>query len=311
MREVRYNDVELDEAYLDGLNACFGGWGDQTHFTWVFERSSGSHPPDRMAIIDDGEFLAGSGISYRVVRLPNGASMHVGIMTGSWTLPAARGRGVFTTIIEESRQRATDHGCALLLAFVTHDNPSRRALERAGSAMFPTWYVFGAPDGLEPTPPAVSVVHDLDDQREARDAALRRFVRFAYPTAEAFQGQFVHRPSPVEVRRYPSGVAIVDRAGDTDRVLSHRSAVSRAALLEEIASDAAGHGRKLFQLTTCEGVPRYLDGKPGFLTALVAGDAELRTALDSDTPVTSSAALADPMSPSYLGPWFIEAGDRM
>ena len=311
MREVRYNDVELDEAYLDGLNACFGNWGDRTQFSWVFERSSGSHPPDRMAIIDDGEFLAGSGISYRLVRLPNGASMHVGIMTGSWTLPAARGRGVFTTIVEESRRRAAEHGCAVLLAFVTHDNPSRRALERAGSAMFPTWYVFGAPAGLEPVPEAATVVVDVDEHREARDAALRRFVRFSYPTAEAFAGQFLHRPAPVEVRQYPSGFAIVEPTSDNDGVLSHWSEVSRAALLEEIASDAAGHGRKLFQLTTCEGVPRYLAGKPGFLTALVASEPDLRAALDSDTPVTSSAGLADPLNPNYLGPWFIEAGDRM
>lgn len=311
MKEVRYNEPALDQAYLDGLNACFGSWGDRDQFAWVFERSSGSHPPDRMAIIDDGEFLAGSGISYRLVNIPNGASMPVGIMTGSWTLPSARGRGIFTTIIEESRKRAEELGCGLLLAFVTHDNPSRRALERAGSALFPTWYAFGAAEGIEPASGASEEEPPVDEYGAAREAALGRFVRFHYPTAEAFSGQFLHRPAPVEVRRYPSGVAILERSGDTDRVLSHRSEVSRAALLEEIASDAAGHGRRLFQLTTCEGVPRYLDGKPGFLTALVASEPNLRAALDTDSPVPSSAALADPLRPHYLGPWFIEAGDRM
>ena len=311
MREVRYNDAALDQAYLDGLNACFGGWGDRDQFAWVFERSSGSHPPDRMAIIDDGEFLAGSGISYRLVGLPNGASMPVGIMTGSWTLPSARGRGIFTTIIEESRQRSEELGCGLLLAFVTHDNPSRRALERAGSALIPTWYVFGAPEGMAPAAATSEEAPPGDEYGVAREAALSRFVRFHYPTPEAFGGQFLQRPTPVEVRRYPSGIAIVERAADTDRVLSHRSEVSRAALLEEIAADAAGHGRRLFQLTTCEGVPRYLEGKPGFLTALVASEPDLRAALDIDSPVPSSAALADPLRPHYLGPWFIEAGDRM
>ena len=311
MREVRYNDTALDQAYLDGLNACFGSWGDLDQFAWVFERSSGSHPPDRMAIIDDGEFLAGSAISYRLVRLPNGASMAVGIMTGSWTLPIARGRGIFTTIIEESRQRAEELGCGLLLAFVTHDNPSRRALERAGSALFPTWYVFGAPEGITPASAAFEEAPSVDEYGVAREAALGRFVRFHYPTLEAFEGQFLQRPMPVEVRRYPSGVALVERGADSDRVLSHRSEVSRAALLEEIASNAAGHGRRLFQLTTCEGVPRYLAGKPGFLTALVASEPDLRAALDTDSPVPSSGALADPLLPHHLGPWFIEGGDRM
>ena len=67
----------------------------------------------------------------------------------------------------------------------------------------------------------------------------------------------------------------------------------------------------MFQLSTCEGVPRYLEGKPGFLTALIASEPNLRAAVGADTAVPSSAALADPMSPHYLGPWFIEAGDRM
>jgi GNAT superfamily N-acetyltransferase len=311
MREVRYNDLELDQAYLAGLNACFGSWGDQTQFAWVFERSSGSHPPDRMAIVDDGEFLAGSGISYRLVCLPNGASMHVGIMTGSWTLPAARGRGIFTTIVDESRQRASDHGCGVLLAFVTHDNPSRRALERAGSAMVPTWYMFGAPEGIEPASEAAEVTSGTDETGEERDAALDRFVRFHYPTTEAYRGQFLQRPAPVEARRYSSGIAIVELSGGTDRVLSYRSTASRAELLEEIAADAVLRGRRLFLLSTCEGVPRYLEGKQGFLTALVASEADLRAALGLDTAVPSSSALADPLSPYYLGPWFIEAGDRM
>jgi GNAT superfamily N-acetyltransferase len=138
------NPAAFAETYLKNLNTAFGSWGNTELYEWVFQRECGSFAPEQLILRDESnEVLAGSGVSYRRLILPNGNAMDVGIMTGSWTLPAARGRGCFTRIIEESRLLCADRGCGLLLAFVTQDNPSRRALERAGSALFPSRYVFG------------------------------------------------------------------------------------------------------------------------------------------------------------------------
>jgi GNAT superfamily N-acetyltransferase len=312
MHEVTLNDESSATTYLDGLNRCFPGWGDRQRFDWVFSRSCGSHPPDRFLVTDEvGEVLAGTGTSYRKLALASAAVVDVGIMTGSWTLPAARGRGIFATLIEESRRRCQELGCALLLAYVTHDNPSRRALERAGSAMFPTWYLHGAPADLAPVAEPAEPVSLPAGYATDRDARLAGFTRVVYPSAPDFEGQFIERPDPVSVVGADDGVAILEDGGDTWRTLSHLSRTSRAALLRALGATSATAGRRLFAFTSAEGVPAWLDGTPGFLTVLLASEEALLDATGAAGPVGSSEGLADPTGPHYIGPWFLEAGDRM
>ena len=92
-----------DKRYLEALQSCFGGWGGETEFDWYFRRPFAGAVADRFVIADEGEWIAGSAVSWRRLAEPDGTGRKVGIMTGSWTLPAARGRGCFAAIIEHSR----------------------------------------------------------------------------------------------------------------------------------------------------------------------------------------------------------------
>lgn len=231
MRLTRHTAADVDrDAYLDGLNCCFPGWGGIDRFDWCFSRPLAGRAPDLLLLSDGSTPVAGSAITYRMLELPDGTQVRAGIMTGSWTLPAARGCGAFSRFIEESRAISP-----VLLAFVTQDNPSRRRLEAAGAAAIPTFYCRRATS----LPPA-------------RENA----VRFVY-SDEEWQSQFVARPAPAERLNGAGWSAVIEQAADTDRIL-HVAGDREAAFRELVKRD-----RDLFWFTT--GAPASLDATPGYL----------------------------------------------
>lgn len=285
-------DVELNPAgaassYLAHLNTCFGGWGDEGRFRWAFERTAGAPPADLMVLREGGEVLAGSAVSYRAARLGPGAPFRVGIMTGSWTLPASRGRGCFTRIIHESVELCRKQGAALLLAFVTEDNASYRRLRDAGAVLVPTRYwVFPAPSS--PTGdagPLRAVAADAASLHRPHEERADSGLRFTYD-AEGWRGQFLARPSPVEALESDAGLALVERAATTDRVLAlYPSAGSGEALVRALHARAQAGGRGLFAFTGNAERAAWFEplgaaAKPGFMTVLpAAGGAPVVEAL--------------------------------
>jgi hypothetical protein len=220
----------MRRLYLDGLRTAFPGWGDEARFAWCFERALAGRDPDLLLVHDGAATIAGSAITYRMLQLPGGARVRAGIMTGSWTLPSARGRGAFTRVIEESRALSPR-----LLAFVTAENPSRRRLEAAGALAIPSFYCRGV--RALPEPP--------------RDA-----VRFVYEPDE-WRSQFLDRPSPVEHIESDRWRVVLEPTPANDRVL----------FIDGDRHDAvatlAASGRNLFCFTT--GTPASDDATPGFV----------------------------------------------
>ena len=95
--------------------------------TLTFERNlwgQATGAQGTFAFYPDGRPVAGSAVSYRRIR-HGGRELLAGIMTGSWTLPEARGRGAFGQAIEESRRLVASHGGEALLAFVEPDSRGR------------------------------------------------------------------------------------------------------------------------------------------------------------------------------------------
>jgi hypothetical protein len=129
---IKRNPAGMEAVYIECLNACFDGWGGPGMYRWCFARTGGSHPADLMVLEEDGHLIAGSVINYRHVSLANNAAILVAVMTGSWTLPAARQNGCFKRIIQGSLALAEERGAALLLAFVTESNPSSRGWRLPG-----------------------------------------------------------------------------------------------------------------------------------------------------------------------------------
>lgn len=238
MRVTVHGARDVDRRlFLGGLNAAFPGWGGDARFSWCFERALAGRPPDLLVARDGGEVVGGSAVTYRALALPDGARVVAGIMTGSWTLPAARGRGVFTRIVEESLALSPR-----LLAFVTAANASRGRLEAAGAVGVPTYYCRGATSMPEPPQSAVRFVYSADEWRS----------------------QFLGRPEPVEWIATDRWRAALERAGPVDRVLFVDG--DRAAAVRSLA-DA---GRRLFCFTI--GAPASDDVTPGFLLHFGFGD---------------------------------------
>ena len=196
-------DLEAVEApYLRGLNRSFPGWGGKAMFDWCFRRRAGGPAADLLVATDEeGGLVAGSAITYRrALRAGAAAPEPIACMTGSWTAPAARGRGLFRAMIEASRVRAAERGCPLLIAFAAVSSPSARALAAAGAAMLPAAY-------LTLTGRREGTVVDIEEAVEAFAArpVAAGFGRLVYQPAE-WRGQFVDRPHEVTALRLPRGL---------------------------------------------------------------------------------------------------------
>lgn len=310
--------------YLECLNACFGRWGDEALWRWVFARDAGEGAASQMVITDaSGAWIAGSGVSWRALRLASGAVTRVGIMTGSWTLPAARGRGCFTTIIEASRERVAARGGSLLLAFVTETNASRRRLEAAGAAMLPSRYVFATPETprLDEAPTLRQVEADealltaLHAQLTARAAGASALAL----EPDAWRAQLIDRPQPVELWALDGvGHIIAELAGDSWRAqaLVADTPHDEGLLLRAALGHAQRLGKQLFCFRSDDALDETiqalgLGGVTGYITALIADADALQRAQGVASPAPDHAALADPASPWHLGPLMIQSGDRM
>jgi GNAT superfamily N-acetyltransferase len=294
---------DADGRYLEALQSCFGGWGGETEFDWYFRRPFAGAVADRFVISDEGEWIAGSAVSWRRLADSDGTARRVGIMTGSWTLPAARGRGCFAAIIEHSRQLCVERGADWLLAFVTQDNPSRRQLERAGSLMIPTDYLWSeegaeAPEASRqprPVEPEPALVERLWRRHAAQGEGR---IRFLYEDSAAWAGQLVDRPLPTDLIRVEGlGEMLVERHPVFDRILATvpLAADGRLDLARAVWARALRSGRRFFAFTSrpdeAEALREScrLGGIPGFITLLPA---------------------AAPLPEAGL-PWSVESGDRV
>lgn len=234
-------------------------------------------------LADEGEWIAGSAVSWRRMTATDGTSDVVGIMTGSWTLEAARGRGCFARIIELSREACAHRGVPWLLAFVTEANASRRQLERAGSVMTPSWYMWseeGATTSAD-VPGTLRPVEATDARiTECRHAQARQRIgvrHFSYPSDALWRLQFIDRTLPTELLMHPElGVAVVEKHPQFDRLLT---AIPNRAdgwldLAMAVWRRALESDRRFFAFTTDPAQREQLTercrlgGTPGFVTIL-------------------------------------------
>jgi len=216
--------TDLD-AHLAGLNRSFTNWGARDRLAWVL-RPFGGQPHDIFAMRESGDLVAGSIVSYRVIATGT-RTEPVAVMTGSWTDPALRGRGLFSAMIDHSAALARESGAVALLAFVTSDNASRRRLEAAGSQLIPSWYVSTPAVDGETWAEVVDVDGALRELDSVRTAAGRETTRFAYPDIDDLRWQLIGRSPDVRVVESATGVlAVVEQAGATLRVLASTDATA-------------------------------------------------------------------------------------
>jgi hypothetical protein len=260
-------------------------------------------------VTENGKLLAGSAVTYRVLRTRTGAEGRVGIMTGSWTLPAARGRGCFTRIIEESKALARTRSAVALLAFVTEQNPSYRRLQAAGSTLFPTRYLVARPATRVPGGPSVDIVRPGPGEGalwfSGFEASRSPGTAFVYDPP-AWESQFLGRASGCAVAVAGSlGFCVVEDRPDVVRLqaVCPSTPNERAALLQAMVAWASGQAKKVFFFAPSAGddaepANTLFTATQGFLTVLATDD-------DASYALLGASAL------EALTPWSLQSGDRM
>jgi hypothetical protein len=273
--DLEVNPPGSIDEYLAGVNRCFTGWGGDAEYRWAFVRAVGAPPADLLVLRDGPALVAGSAVVYRTVGTERGDVL-VGIMSGSWTLPEARGRGAFSRLIVESQRLVAAHDGAALIAFVTHDNASRRRLVAAGCREVPSHYLFSTADTTGPhAAPAVATTPvDVEALYRAHMAWVEagRGAHPRYASAAEWAGQYVLRPLPVEHVAVGGCEALIERSPSSDRVLWLVGGDPGAALAG-LLDRALRSGRQLFLYSMDDAVVEAanrlgLTDKPGSLTVL-------------------------------------------
>lgn len=223
MEQIIINPKDYQEQYIKNLNDCFNDWGGDLEYEWSFARKIGVNSSDLLLIEnkEDG-VIAGSAVSYRA--LSNGEkSIDIGIMTGSWTLPAARRKGCFTKMINSSKDLCRQKDVPFLTAFVTEMNPSSRRLEAEGSYMFPTYHLFSPeipfedeniPE-IEISDEGRNIYKEIYDTVQAKQST---FLNFRY-TLKEFIGQYLDRIKQTTVLKINDDFAVLENGVNEMKVL--------------------------------------------------------------------------------------------
>jgi GNAT superfamily N-acetyltransferase len=124
------SDAAIRAACLAGLNQCFPGWGDAAQFDWCNRRPGDPRPADLLVAEADGEIVAGLAVVYRRIGRDDEPHELVGVLSGAWTLPEARGQGQFGRLLDRAAEVARERGATIALAFVTGERSSAGQLDR-------------------------------------------------------------------------------------------------------------------------------------------------------------------------------------
>ncbi len=254
--EFQFNKSPDQKEYLASLNECFSNWGDDATFSWVFRKPNSIAAPDLFEIRDEEEnLLAGSALTYRKVKMPDGDSFAMGTMTGSWTLPLSRGKGCFTEMIRYSKKLVKDHHFDFLTAFVTEQNASFRRLEAEGSFLVPTNYIMTKLDVEDSEAKAESTFEVLEVTSQnieivyqQRQRILSKVMHYDY-SLQDFTMQFFNRPHlPIVILKHKNNYIVLEKTTTVFRILF--STDYSFGLISELLNWSLAQERNLFFLTT-------------------------------------------------------------
>lgn len=224
MENIIINPPNYKSEYIKNLNECFNGWGQEKEYDWAFNRVVGDREADIMLINnEENEAIAGSAVTYRKLTKPSGETVDIAIMTASWTLPKARGKGCFSKIISLSQELAYKQDVPYLTAFVTESNASYRRLANAGSLLVPNSNLFSPEEAYsDADSAAIELLHDEEKVITAiydRFKALQKdSVSFSY-TREEFYQQYINRPKKAEILKVGSDYALIEETYNVVKVL--------------------------------------------------------------------------------------------
>ena len=271
--EVIINPKQYQHNYIQYLNQCFTGWGNIKNYEWTFDQDFDLRKADFFIIKDNDNVIAGSALTYRRINVPNGKSYIHGTMTGSWTLPEARGKGCFSIMIQESKHLINKHSYGFLTAYVTESNASFRRLEAAGSYLIPTNYIVCSLPEIKDIDTGFEIVEDegiYEIIYKLRNEQVRNNVHYSY-TYEQFVSQFINRAEGKSKILSSNGeYCILSETDTTFRILFSTS--YQFIFLERLRVWAGCQNKNIFFFTT-KIIEKIMNNEsykiiPGYLTLL-------------------------------------------
>ncbi|MBS7332308.1 MAG: hypothetical protein KIG88_01760 [Weeksellaceae bacterium] len=269
----KLNPEGIKEQYLNCLNECFGHWGDSQLYEWVFYRECGLVKPDLFLLnTSDDDLMAGSALTYRKLAIPGSDPISTGIMTGSWTLPNARGKGCFTEIISYSKKLVLNHKYNFLTAYVTEQNASFRRLRDFGSLLIPTYYIIVDNDLLLINHKTIKEIDiNADSIRKCfqlREQNLKNVIHYDYNLCE-FESQFIKRSgTKVRIFKIDNEYLITEENNHTVRILWSSS--YSVVMIQVLLNWAKLYNKNVFFMSTDSTWKENKDVKiiPGYFTVI-------------------------------------------
>lgn len=287
MENILINPENYQFEYIKNLNLCFNGWGDDILYNWVFDRKVGKYESDILVIkSDEGEVMAGSGITYR--KLIKGDDLiDIGIITGSWTLPAARRKGCLAKFVEVSANLCREKNVDYITAFMMETNPSSRRLRAAGAFMFPTFHLF-SPEEKFSDPGSVSLRERKKDPELLREIYNQMVVtqadkiHFDYQLEE-FRKQYIHRPKESFILQINEDFAVMEESENAVKILllTFPDTEEFITYIKKIANWCLeNRNKKIFYFTSREEIGEIctrlgFENLPGFFTILKTNGREI------------------------------------
>jgi len=217
--KIIINPKNYKQKYLAFLNNCFKNWGSEKEYDWYFNNN------DKKADIfilenETNDVLAGTAITYRQITY-NNKIIDIGILTGSWTLPIARGKGCFTEIVERSKDICSTKKINYLTAFVMESNPSYRRLKAAGSYLLESFSLFS------PIKQFKSIDDNVEIEKDINKALFSLYnhqcnntkTHFHYNSLEQFKQQYFLRINSVMLIKVNNDYALIEETHNTFKIL--------------------------------------------------------------------------------------------
>lgn len=223
METIKINPEGYKKDFIENLNYCFNGWGGEETYNWVFERKVGRFSPE-IAVIQNEEdgVIAGTGYTYRKINY-NGNIINFGIVSGSWTLPAARRKGCLSKLVEKGKYLSAEKKLPFVAAFMVDSNPSSRRLRALGAKMVQVYHLFspevpykdsnGAkPEIIEKNPEVIQKIYGRMMETQ------KGFTFFDY-TLEEFEAQYISRLKKTTILKINNDFAVLENGANEVKVI--------------------------------------------------------------------------------------------
>lgn len=116
------------EAIYELLNTAFDGWGDEAYFRFKYTDFPEYDPLDHNFLADDnGEIIAARRVFVKHLTTAGGSSQPVHIHGGAVVHPDYRQQGLFTDLVDDSREYSHEKGSPVVMTFNRRGKVSTQA----------------------------------------------------------------------------------------------------------------------------------------------------------------------------------------